>query len=132
MHYQGLFPAIIILFKTLKFTWIWCFAWYKENFQNLAQILQYWKTENVDNFDITNHVYWFWIVCINYWNWGPVYKIIITKQREKREKVCIFNTIFYQSKKMREKSNLKTIEPLATWKALQVFIKIFVMHFLST
>ena len=37
--------------------WIW---W--KIFIIWVLLIQYWKTENVDNFDITTHVLWFWIV----------------------------------------------------------------------
>ena len=36
---------------------------------DLSQLLPCWMTLNVDKFDITTHVHWFWIVWTKCWNW---------------------------------------------------------------
>ena len=57
------------------FSWTWCLYVSRNIFiiWFLVQILQNWKTENVDNFDITTHVHWFLTAWTKYWNWGNVF-----------------------------------------------------------
>ena len=69
--FSNLFTRFVILASKFDLPISWCFVWYTEYFHNLdfSSNFTILHNKNVDNFDITTHVHWFWIVWTKCWNW---------------------------------------------------------------